>query len=78
MDLLDKNSQPKTLDLFINGNPVGTINLNQAKVVGDCTEYILDNPFKADSIYLRIADVYQGTEYSDTCISEIAVNGYFE
>lgn len=77
-ELLDKNSQPKSLDLIINGDQVGTINLNQAKEVGDCTEYTLEKPIKADSMYLRIADVYQGTKYSDTCISEIAVNGYFE
>lgn len=63
------NNRPKDLTMEINGESYDISTSDQM------TEHyvVFDSPVTTDSIKLTIRDVYQGSKWNDTCISEIEV-----
>lgn len=76
-----ENNRIKTLRLWVNGKDCGTLELKDRpfKVINDFNfayeADLLNNERlnKVKSIEIEILDVYKGTKYNDTCISEIVV-----
>ena len=76
-----ENNRIKTLRLWVNGKDCGTVELKDRpfKVINDFNfayeADLLNNErlTKVKSIEIEILDVYKGTKYNDTCISEIVV-----
>lgn len=76
-----ENNRIKTLKLWVNGKDCGTLELKDRpfKVINDFNfayeADLLNNERlnKVKSIEIEILDVYKGTKYNDTCISEIVV-----
>lgn len=77
-ELWNKNSQVKSMNLYLDDEFVDVITLEKVDGFGQSQrinfeEYLGRN---INSITLEITEVYEGTDYSDTCISEIGVIGY--
>ena len=76
-----ENNRIKTLRLWVNGKDCGTVELKD-KPFNTVNDFnfayeadLLNNErlTKVKSIEIEILDVYKGTKYNDTCISEIVV-----
>ena len=73
-DLYDKNNRVKDIKIeFSNGE---AINVQLSDGITDLQEITLENPILTDYVKFTIMDTYPGSNYDDTCISEILFN-YF-
>lgn len=64
------NSRPRQLDVTINGQFSFAIDLED--IMGE-QSFSFDKPVEAQDISFTIKDVYPGSKYEDTCISEISL-----
>lgn len=70
-DRYDKNNVPKTLTIWLDEKSF-KVNFPHEQTQF-CLEFSRDCP--ASEIYVRIDDVYEGSLWDDTCISEIGIYG---
>lgn len=67
----EMNNRPKTMTVWLDDLSFSITFPNEKKEF--CVE--LSSECKASEIYVRIDSVYEGTEWDDTCISEIGIYG---
>ena len=67
----DYNSRPKDITIWIGDRSF------KATIPNGKTEYCvaLSQDITASEVYVRIDSVYPGTEWDDTCISEVGIYG---
>lgn len=74
--LFQQNNRAKTLQWIVDGRPVALLNLRD--VMGlqrfEVPKVKLQRPSK-HTISLKIVDVYPGSKFQDTCISEVYFTG---
>lgn len=70
-DIYQKNNRPKTLEVYVDGTLVDTINLTDTGLTSQTFNFT--KPVVGKEIMFKIKDVYSGSKYSDCCISEINV-----
>jgi hypothetical protein len=75
-ELFRKNARPKTLQLLVDGRPSAIMILKDSMGLQDfdLPKLSLERPSN-HKIEFKIIDVYPGTEFQDTCITEIRFGG---
>lgn len=73
-ELWKKNSRVKTLEVSLNGQPLGRVVLKDTASVQSIRVPQTEVGYP-DKIRLTIIDTYPGSEYADTCISELILEG---
>lgn len=75
-----ENNRVKTLKLWVNGKDCGTVELKDKpyKAINDFNfayeaDLVTTRLGSVETIEIEILDVYKGTKYNDTCISEIVI-----
>ncbi len=68
-----KNSRPKQLNVYVDGDFQGTVTLEDAM---DVQYFDFDSPVYARTLSLEIVSVYPGSKCTDTCISEVYIFAY--
>jgi phosphate transport system substrate-binding protein len=69
-DYYIKNNRVKSFRIFIDGNYTETIAIKDSI---SFEQYAFRNPVECKSVRFVIDSVYQGTEFNDTCVSEVAL-----
>ena len=68
-----KNNRPRKLEVWTDDEYQGTIELDDDMAA----QYFgFNNPVYTSSLRLKILSAYAGSEYDDTCISEVCIFGY--
>ena len=70
MQLWEQNSRVKTLGVYKNGRPIYVINLKDSVEIQEVI-FAVNKLNKNDELRIRILEVYEGTQYRDTAISEL-------
>ncbi len=70
LDYYSRNNRVKSFRIFIDGNYIETIAIKDSF---SFEQYALKKPVEGRKIRFVIDDVYPGTIYNDTCISEVAL-----
>ena len=64
-----------TLQFFLNGNEVLIAQMSFGEEDVDLEDFILEMPVDCDSMVITIDSVYEGTNYSDTGVTEVIIYG---
>lgn len=74
--LFKQNARPKTLQVSIDGRPAAVLELEDSMGLQnfDLPKVRLERPSR-HKIAFQIVDVYPGSEFQDTCITEINFSG---
>jgi hypothetical protein len=70
LDYYGKNNRVKSFRIFIDGNYTETIAIKDSI---SFEQYVFKNPVVCKSVRFVIDSVYPGTDYNDTCVSEVAL-----
>ncbi len=65
-----RNNRPSKIAVYLDGNYAGTYSLDD---VEDVQTVVLDEAAYASELTIEILDVYSGSKYDDTCISEVNI-----
>lgn len=69
-ELWEKNSRVKTLGIYKDGEPIYEINLKDSMEIQEVI-FAVNKLNKNDKLRIKILEVYAGTQYKDTAISEL-------
>lgn len=70
-DLYQKNNRVKTINIIFSDGT--TIRKSLKDVYAEYQLLVFDSPVVCDELSIEIQEVYTGSKYNDTCISEILI-----